>query len=237
MQQTHAIRQGRTIALEVLRSRGLLIAGALLLPYAGVLVGLDVAARYGEWTNSRLPYQLLLSTDNSLGEYYEYAMTTAVSVLLFRMWRADRQAPYLANSLLFAGLTLDNAVQIHEESGALIAPLFQGLDRIPVAPNQIGEALFLLLIGGAWFGSLLLSLRNSNLHPIIYSLMMAACIAGTAVFGVVADFIDSWGPNSTLHALMGNFIEDGGEFGMIVLCLIVTVAIYDTERLRRSQES
>lgn len=234
MQLSHAIAQCRETVLEVLRSRGLILAAAVLLPYAGVLIGLDVAARYGEWTNSRLPYQLFLSTDDGFGEFYEYGMTVAVSVLLFLMWRRDRELPYLANSFLFAWLTLDNAVQIHEEAGGIIAPLFSGLTFIPVAPNQIGEAFFLVLIGAIWFASLLLCLRASNLRPVIYSLMIAGCIAGTAVFGVVADFIDSWGPNSPFHALVGNFIEDGGEFLMIVLCLIVTVAIYDTERDRRA---
>ena len=48
---------------EICRAPALRIAALLVLPYAGVLVGLDVAARYGELTGAHLPYQFFLSQD------------------------------------------------------------------------------------------------------------------------------------------------------------------------------
>ncbi|MCA1748809.1 MAG: hypothetical protein LC634_04520, partial [Sphingomonadales bacterium] len=50
-------RQALALLGELRHSRAPLYAALLILPYAGVLMGLDVAAHYGALTNAHLPVQ------------------------------------------------------------------------------------------------------------------------------------------------------------------------------------
>ncbi|QKG70550.1 hypothetical protein [Erythrobacter mangrovi] len=61
-----------------------------LLPYAGVLAGMDVAVQYGSVTDALLPAQMYLSKDESFGEYLEYSLTAATAIMLFLLWLRAR---------------------------------------------------------------------------------------------------------------------------------------------------
>lgn len=219
-----------SILRELSGARALYVAALLVLPFAGVLVGLDVAARYGEVTEAHLPYQFFLSQDHGFGEYLEYAMMAGIAVLLLRLWRIDGSPIYLVNALLFAGLTADNAFEVHEKFGFWVAPWMpQGL---PIEPHHIGEPLVFVILGGVWLVGLAASLRASRSRPVIYSLLIAGCIAGTAVFGIIVDEIVVYGPHTPMMTQIEAFIEDGGEFAMIIVSFLLTVAVFDVERSR-----
>lgn len=218
------------ILREICAAPALRIAALLLLPYAGVLVGLDVAARYGEITDAHLPYQFFLSQDHGFGEYLEYAMMTAIAVLLFLLWRSDRSPIYLVNALLFAVLTADNAFEIHEKFGFWVAPWMpQGL---PIEPHHLGEPLLFALIGVAWLAGLAVSLMAARSRPVINALLIVGCIGGTAFFGIVVDQMVVYGPHTEAMTQIEAFIEDGGEFAMIIVAFLLTVAMFDVERKR-----
>lgn len=223
----------RAIVWELLRSPSLVPAALIVLPYAGVLFGLDVAAHYGSLTNADLPVQFYLASDGGFGEWFEYSLTASVSVLLLLLWRKDRDWAYLTNALLFVWLTLDNSLEFHERAGKWLAPFFEDWRAFPVAPNDIGEAALFLAIGLVWLAGLAISLKNARLRPALYSILLAAFVAGTAVFGVVVDMAVVWGEQTAVLHTIATFIEDGGEFLMICLSFFLTVAIYDTERRRR----
>lgn len=215
---------------EISRAPALRIAALLVLPYAGVLVGLDVAARYGELTGAHLPYQFFLSQDLGFGEYLEYVLTTGIALLLFLLWRSDRSPIYLVNAMLFAVLTADNALELHEKFGFWVAPWMpQGL---PVAPHHLGEPLLFALIGAAWLAGLALSLRASRITPVVNALLITGCIGVTAFFGIVVDEMVVYGPHTEARTQIEAFIEDGGEFAMILIAFLLTVAMFDVERRR-----
>lgn len=83
------------------RSSALRLVLMCIILYACVLVGLDVAAHYGDATGAALPTQFFISQDGSFVEFLEYALTTAAAVLLFVLWLRSRALVYLTRAILF----------------------------------------------------------------------------------------------------------------------------------------
>lgn len=224
------------VAGELIVSRSALVAALFLLPYAGVLVGLDVAGHYGAITQADLPVQFNLASDGGFGEWLEYSLTASVALMLILLWRSDRDWTYLANALFFLWITLDNSAEIHEQAGQLLAPMLDAIPGLPIAGQDIGEAALFLLVGLVWIAGLGASLKNARIRPALYSLLLAGCIAMAAIFGVIVDILVASISYTPAQLEIVTFIEDGGEFAMICISFIVMVAIYDTERKRRERE-
>ena len=219
-----------TLLRDLVRSPAFRNSALLVLPYASLLVGLDIATRYGELTGALLPRDFMLSQDRSLGEYLEYGLMTAMAIMLLRMWRRDGSPLYLVNAILFVVLTLDNALEIHEAFGFWIAPILP--QNLPISAHHLGEPLMFAGIGVLWLAGLGLALRAARIDSVLNSLIIVGCIGATAMFGVVEDAVVSYGTHSDLMIVTEAFIEDAGEFAMIILAFLFTVAIYDAARRR-----
>lgn len=228
------IKEIPAVLREMLCEPALRTAALLILPYAGVLVGLDVASRYGDVTGQALPAQFFLSQDHSFGEYLEYAVMTSMVVMFFLTWRRDRSAAYLVNALLFAVLTLDNAAELHEKFGFWITPALEPIipSGLPIEAHHLGEQVLFGSIGLIWLVGLFRSFQDSRTRPVIYSLILAGCIGATAFFGVFVDTAVVFGEHSVASTDVEAFIEDGGEFAMILLSFLLTVAIFEIEKKR-----
>lgn len=220
------------IVREVLRTPLVNRAALLLLPCAGLLFGLDIAARYGELTHADLPRQFLLSTDQGFGEWVEYAFTATVALLLLDLWRHGRAPIHLANALLFAWLTLDNSLEFHERFGTAFAALVEGV-ALPLAAQDLGEVLLLVLVGGFWCISLLRCLDQAHRRAAIYACILAGFVGAAAFFGVVVDAATAWGGEPTALLETETFIEDAGEFTMLGCAFLAALGIRDVERRRR----
>lgn len=220
------------VVKELAASSPVRTAALLLFPYAGILVGLDVAARYGELTGADLPRQFFLSYDRGFGEWLEYSLTAAVAVLLYLMWQRDRVLVYLANAVLFVWLTLDNALEFHERFGDAVEQVLP-FSNTPFAVHDIGEAGLLVAIGGFWLLALWHSLRTARLRASAYAIMLAGCIAAAAMFGIVIDLLTAWDGEATALLEIETFIEDAGEFAMIGLAFLLTVGFYELEKAAR----
>ena len=221
---------------NVARSPAVRTAMLWLWPYAGVLVGLDVAAHYGDATGAALPAQFFISQDHSFGEFLEYGLTGACAVMLVIMWRRLGATAYLANAVMMAWLTLDNAMELHEGFGHWVAPSIPLPAASPVAANDVGELLFFGLVGGFWLIGLLSALRGAQNRAAAHSLIIAAGIGGAAVFGVAVDMMVTWGPHTLAMLDFQTWLEDGGEFAFINLTFLAVVAFYDAEKRRRPRE-
>jgi hypothetical protein len=224
--------ESQVVARELSASPAWRKVGLLLLPYIGVLVGLDVAAHYGEVTAAHMPAQFFLSQDHGFGEFLEYALTGSAAVLLFILWRRTGAVAYLANAVLFTWLTADNVVEFHEAFGHWVAPLLPVPDGSPVRANDIGEAMVFAAVGGLWLAGLWSSLRASQARAAIHALILAGCVAGAAFFGVAVDMAVVWGEHTLQAKEFQTWLEDGGEFAMICLSFFVAVATFDTEKRR-----
>lgn len=224
------------VAREIGRSAALRRVALVLLPYIGVIVGLDVGAHYGSITGAELPVQFQISQDHSFGEYLEYAFTGATAVLLLVLWRRTRAAAYLANAVLFVWLTADNALEFHEGFGHGVAALLPIPAGGPVQANDIGEAMLFGAVGLLWAAGLWSSLRAARLRPVIHALILAACVVAAAFFGVAVDMAVVWGEHSLAMLELLTWLEDGGEFAMVCLAFFLAVAIFDaeSERWRKS---
>lgn len=225
------------LALEIARSRATLIAAFLIFPYAGVLIGLDVAAHYGSLTNAELPVQFYLASDRSFGEFLEYAMTGSVAVMALLLWFSQRAPAYLANAILFGWLTLDNWTEVHEAFGDMMGPYLEWVTIFPVEANHLAEALLMAGIGGLWLVAMVMALRatlrtssrDASQRVLSFSLLLAGCVAGAAFFGVIVDFLVVWGEQDQVFHTLLIFVEDGGEFAMLILAFLVTVGFFDAD--------
>lgn len=215
----------REIAFSKATHRAML----LILPYAGVLIGLDVAAHYGSLTNAELPVQFYLASDRGFGEFLEYSLTMAVAVMMFLLWKSQRAMVYLANAVLFVWLTLDNWLEFHESFGEAFAPVFAPLGITAVEPSHLAEAALLVAIGGFWIVALGLALKAARDRALSFALILASCVVGAALFGVIVDLLVVWGEQgAAFHAALV-FIEDGGEFVMIIAAFLVSTGFFDAE--------
>ena len=217
------------LLVQISRSRASLIAAFVLLPYAGVLIGLDVAAHYGSLTDAELPVQFYLASDRGFGEFLEYSMTGAVAVMTLLLWSYKRAPVYLANAVLFGWLTLDNWTEVHEGFGEAFGPALEWMRFVPVEPSHIAEAALMIAIGGLWLAAMVMTLRSASPRALSFSLILAACVAGAAFFGVVVDLLVVWGEQgAAFHAALV-FVEDAGEFAMLILAFLVTVGFFDSD--------
>ena len=82
------------------------------------------------------------------------------------------------------------------------------------------------------------ALRQADRRAAIHGVLIAVCIAGAAVFGVAVDMVTSWGEHTPGVLNLLAFIEDEGEFTMIVIMFALSVGIFDVEARRlKSQTS
>lgn len=224
-----AARDAIRLVFAIAMSKATARAAFLIVPYACVLVGLDIAAHYGSLTNAELPVQFYLASDRGFGEYLEYSMTASVAVMTGLLWFRKRVAVYLANALLFAWLTIDNWTEVHEAFGQSYASALEGIDFIPVEANHLAEAVLFIGIGGFWLVTLALALRSASGRALSFSLLLAGCVVGAAVFGVFVDLLVGWGEQHPVYRTLLVFIEDAGEFAMLILAFLLTVGFFDQE--------
>jgi hypothetical protein len=221
-----ALDAGRT----VLASKAVRTAMLFIWPWAGVIVGMDMAAHYGDATGAALPVQLFISQDHSFGEYLEYSLTLSCAVMLFVMWRRLGALAYLANAVMMVWLTIDNAAEFHEAFGHWIAPVIPVSANSPVHANDIGEMLFFGMVGAVWLAGLASALFSARPKAAVHSLYIAGGIGMAAVFGVFVDMFTSWGVHSIAQTDLRAWLEDGGEFAFINLTFLMVVAFFDAEK-------
>ncbi len=221
---------------ELLRSPALRLVLMCIIPYACVLVGLDVAAHYGDATGAALPVQFFMSQDGSFAEFLEYALTASAAALLFVVWLRGRALVYLTSAVLFAWLTIDNWGEVHEQVGYALGAMLPVIAALPVEPHHLAETLVFVLVGVMWAAGMAVALRRADRRAATHGALIAAAIAGAAVFGIAVDLVTSWGHHGAGVLNLLAFIEDEGEFAMIILAFALCVGIYDVETRRLKEQ-
>lgn len=231
------VKHTAAFGLELACAKATNIAALLILPYAGVLIGLDVAAHYGSLTDAELPVQFYLASDRGFGEFLEYAMTGAVAVMTLLLWQYSRAPAYLANAILFAWLTLDNWTEVHEAFGEAFGPALEWATFVPVEPAHLAEAALMAFIGGIWIAAMVATLRSASQRVLSFSLLLAACVAGAGFFGVLVDLLVVWGEQGAVFHAALVFIEDAGEFAMLIGAFLLTVGFFDREFVEKRRKT
>ena len=180
--------------------------------------------------------QFYLASDRGFGEFLEYSMTGAVAVMTLLLWAYKRAAVYLANAILFGWLTLDNWTEVHEGFGEAFGPALERASFVPVEPSHLAEAALMIAIGALWVTAMAMTLRSASPRALSFSLILATCVAGAAFFGVIVDLLVVWGEQgAAFHALLV-FVEDAGEFAMLILAFLVTVGFFDSDYVQERRE-
>ena len=201
-------------------SRAFLVALVLVLPCAAFLLGLDAAYIYGRIDGEILPWQLNLSEEGAIAEWFEYALTLTAAAWMTQLWWRERASAFAAAAAAFLWLTLDNALALHEAAGAALAPTLSGIAG--ERGSDLGELI--IFVGAAVAIVVLLSaaIRASAPNAAARVLCVMVPVAVGAGFGVAMDFAAHFVANSHAAGLGFDFVEDSGE--LVMLCVATAFA-------------
>ncbi|WP_217808390.1 hypothetical protein [Palleronia marisminoris] len=186
-----------------------------------VFIAIYVTLRLAELAGvGKMHSMLNLESESSLPSFFIYFQWLAMSIVLFRA--ARRSGSIAAAALgLFAGLLfLDDAAQIHEQLGELVASALDltGISGVP--PDGVGELIVLAGLGVVCLACIVVAwMRPGGVgRPMIMTFtLLAALLAGVGVgFDVVHEMT-----SDRLQWVFGT-VEDGGE--MILATAMLALA-------------
>ena len=215
-------------ARYALTSPGVRIVVFFLFPYAALLVGLDVAARYGEVTDQHLPVEFFLSQDRSFGEYLEYALMLSMAAMLLISGSRHSRKVYTIFGTLFLVLSADNALELHEQLGDLFAVLMPATPGL--APHHVAESVVFACVGSILAAGLAIGFLDADATSLIDAAILTTLVAVIAFFGVAVDALTAMDNNTLAETQVLAFIEDGGEFATIIVTFLTVIGIFERER-------
>ncbi|RWP62738.1 MAG: hypothetical protein EOR08_13865 [Mesorhizobium sp.] len=168
-----------------------------------------------------LPARLNITRDGSLPEMFNYGQAALCALFLFGIWLRTREHMFLAWSLIFSFVTLDDATRFHERGGLLLAATFDLVSLPGMRARDTGEIITWSSVALGLLAPLLWSFwqsrpRQQALGSVF--LLLFACLVG---FAVVVDM---------LHFLTGSklvgYAEDGGEMLSIAVACCCAFILY-----------
>ncbi|MDO8843617.1 hypothetical protein [Methylicorpusculum sp.] len=162
---------------------------------------------------------LSLETDQSYAEFYQYIKWLWIIITLVFISSKMASKQYLAWVVVFAYFLLDDALQVHERAGDIIAGKLDFMPRLGLQQQDLGElavsvmAAAILIIPLSWAymtGSRAFRKVSEDIALLILVLIF---------FGVAIDMVHSAINLGTVIGLLIGLIEDGGE--MITVSLIL----------------
>lgn len=191
---------------------------AFMLSVDGAFVFLDILHRNGLLDDTRF----LLTTERGYGEIFQYFKFCALAAVLWVTairWRSIRSFGWVA---FFVFLLIDDAWQIHERTGVMIADagVVSGFGKL--RPSDIGELLFFLVPAIVAVGLAFLVWTHGSRRERSLGTVVLTGVALVAVFGVGADVLHSLARRTPWQGVAA-VIEDGGELLSTSLLLALVV--------------
>jgi len=162
---------------------------------------------------------LLLDQDRGHSEFYQYMKLFWICILTTYASFTFASKRYVAWTLLFAYLLLDDALQIHERGGRLIAAHLPFEPRFGLSMRAYGELAVTTVAGAALVCPLVWAYRSGS--PIFRRISqdIALLVSILVLVGVVVDTAHSAvKPGGSLDLVL-TVIEDGGEMVSVSLIL------------------
>jgi len=217
-------------------SKAFLLALVLILPCAAFLIGLDAAYIYGRIDGEVLPWQLNLSEEGAIAEWFEYALTLSATCWLAQLWWRERAPAFAAAAATFLWLTLDNSLALHEAAGAALAPLLTGI--VGERAADLGELIIFVTAAVAIVVVLSAAIRASAPSAGARVLCVMIPVAVGAGFGVAMDFVSHIVAETRVAGLSFDFVEDSGELAMLGIAAAFASAIrFNAPVMDRSEPS
>lgn len=194
-------------------SRTSLIVLAILMLGDLVFIGLHIV-----YMQTSLLPSSRWSIEQDLGfpEMFQYGKFIGICLALSHLFLKTHWRVLLGWIAVFALLLFDDAGQIHERFGFTLATRLQLRDFGPVRGSDIGELIYLLLIGLLVVGILAFGwLRGGQLARAI-SADLAVLLVALGACGVGGDLLHQVLSATFMNEITG-VLEDGGE--MLVLSL------------------
>ena len=213
------------VRVEFLRRPSLWLLVALLLADAGFIQLHRLHLQDG------LGDRFSLEHERSYSEYFQHAKELMAAALAGVLFFRTGERLFAIWAGLFAYLFVDDAFEVHESAGQVLAGWWPGVSLFGLGIQHVGEILvsgavglvFLMGLAGAW--------RRSAPEARQFSLVLLALLAALAVFGVLIDTLHVAAAQAPWHYRLG-IIEDGGE--MVVLTMMLWVLF---ESVRAAQDS
>lgn len=160
---------------------------------------------------------LLITEDRSYAEVFQYIKEFWIILLLgFGYWQRKKFL-FLAWSLLFGYLLLDDSLSIHEKIGGRISYLFQDAFRLRAV--DYGEVLVSAIVGIFFLILITWGYYQSNFMERKYGKFLIIFLLILAIPGVLLDLIHIMVHNNYHLDLIFALLEDGGEH--IVMSLVL----------------
>jgi hypothetical protein len=163
-----------------------------------------------------------IEQDRGFGEVFQYVKQYWTFLAFGLVAALRRESHYGAWSVLFGYLLVDDWFTLHERAGLEIVSRLPLPVPYALRPGDIGELLFMALIGSLFAPVLLLSYSRASAAARSAGRRMACLLAALVFFGAGIDTLHQLSHGTILYNLVGA-IEDGGE--MAVMSLICTYAI------------
>jgi len=177
--------------------------------------------------------ELRITTDRSIPEWFNYAKTLLVVVLLGRLWRATTERVYFSMMILFSVVLLDDMLEIHELVGKRFVRLFEMRTLLGLRAQDIGEVITWAILGALVVPLLLAGFaRSGRLHRGngMALLLPFGVLLFCAIFvdQLYSNFWDAFpGAGITL-----DMIEDGGEMlAITTACAIALGALREQQAM------
>lgn len=179
---------------------------------------------------------LRLDRDRSVAEFFNYLQTFVTVMLLGRAFVLSRQGVYLAWSLIFAFIVLDDAMLVHERVGGFLAAKLAFPTLSGLRPLDIGELMVWAAAAALLLPLLVWGFRSSTRQAAGYGALLTLIFAVLVFFGLAVDMIHIIvAPWSRLADAALAIAEDGGE--MLALALACSCALLLHRRLSTRTET
>lgn len=162
---------------------------------------------------------LTVEKDGGYAEIFQYLKEFWIITVLVILFFREKHKIYLAWTLLFTYLLLDDSLKVHENLGAVLASNIGFQPALGLAPHDYGEVLVSAIFGIFLFSIIGFAYWGSEGPVRCVSKRLFFLILALLFFGVLIDLAHAIVPARWARGLMG-LIEDGGE--MMVMSVIVT---------------
>lgn len=168
-----------------------------------------------------------LTRDRGYAEVFQYIKEFWL-IILFGLLSVSRSINYLAWFFLSIFLLLDDALEIHERMGEVIADQFNFISLLNLRPVDFGELLFVGLVGIVFFIWLSFSFKISRSQERNNFKYLIGILLGLAFFGILLDLVHVIvGRNDFLKSALA-VIEDGGEHIFISFMVVCAWAVINS---------
>ncbi len=177
------------------------------------------------WTPWFSGWHFSLESGNGLAAIYQYIKWVWLSGCLALAFLQTRSQVFVGWTLLFAFLLLDDALELHEALGVVIAASWHLPALFGMRPDDLGELIVAAGIGCVALAMVGITFRRGGSDARQLSADLMCLLAALALFGVFFDMLHS----ITYYSAPGiakvfALLEDGGE--MLVVS-VITAYVFD----------